>query len=149
MHLWSARYTAAQAFPHAASNQPFCDVALVPAGTYHYDRYMAAAPRPKVQMLPPAAQVIIRRLAADSGNIAWTDHANARMKEREFTTRDVLTALRNGDVEDVPEPGKKTNHWRCKVVHKDSGRGRFMGVVTVIVEEKRLVVVTTQWEDGR
>jgi FAD synthase len=100
-----------------------------------------------LRLTAAGAQRRIRQLAEHSDTIVWTRHAEDRMLERDFSTRDVLTALRLGTVENAPECPRQ-GHWKCKVTHGHH-RGRAMGVVTVIVHDKQLHVVTVEWEDGR
>lgn len=58
----------------------------------------------------------------------------------------VLRVLRLGDVEQEPEQTPQGD-WKIKIVHKLGGR--HAAVVTVLVQDRRLVLLTTEWEDGR
>ena len=40
----------------------------------------------------------VRKLAADSSNIAWTEHALQRLEERDITDLQVLRVLSKGDI---------------------------------------------------
>lgn len=88
----------------------------------------------------------IRLLAALSRNIRFTEHAFDRMEERGITTLDTLRALRAGRIEGEIAAGRRAGEWICKVVERQP-KARALGVVTVVVEDRMLRVVTVEWED--
>ncbi len=94
------------------------------------------------------AQQRVRELARSSGNLVWTDHIKERMSERGIDSDAVLRILRSGDVEDEPQEARKAGDWKIKLV-RVMNTGRAAGVVTVLVENSRLVLITAEWEDRR
>lgn len=100
-----------------------------------------------MQLSADAAQQEVRKLAATSSNIVWTDHVYEQMGERGIDADDVLTVLRNGYVDDDPERGKRSSDWKVKVSLRLKDR-RVAVVVTVIQDGKRLILVTAFWRDG-
>jgi hypothetical protein len=100
------------------------------------------------RLTAPVAKRRVQELAQDSGNLVWTDHLKERMEERGIDTDAVLRILRGGDVEEEPVPGKKPGDWKIKIVRM-MGTGRVAGVVTILVENCRLVLMTAEWEDRR
>jgi hypothetical protein len=102
----------------------------------------------KFRLSAAKAQQRVRELAANSGNLVWTEHIEQRMAERGIDSDAVLRILRTGDVEDEPQKTRKAGDWKFKVVRKMNS-GRVAGVVTVIAQNSRLVLVTTEWEDRR
>lgn len=105
------------------------------------------APR-VVQFRPRPRELvaIIRRLAADSDNVTFKEHALDRMDERGITTFDALRVLRSGDIVGEIEAGRNPGEWKCKVVERRKG-AREIGVATIVFYEKRLYVKTVEWED--
>jgi hypothetical protein len=91
---------------------------------------------------------IIRFLAEDSDRVILSDHARERMDERDIVDVDVFRVLRKGSLKGAIEPGKRPREWRCKMVDRIRG-AREVGVVTVVIQEERLFVVTVEWEDLR
>lgn len=91
---------------------------------------------------------IVRSLAEDSDRVIVGDHARDRMEERDILDVDVFRVLRKGTLKGPIEPGKKFGEWRCKMVERIRG-AREVGVVTVVVREQKLFVVTVEWEDLR
>jgi hypothetical protein len=89
-----------------------------------------------------------RELAADTGNLIWTDHMQERMAQRGIDAGAVLRILRHGDVEEDPEEAKKPGDWKIKLT-RIMASGRTAGIVTVLIENSRLVLVTAEWEDRR
>lgn len=69
-------------------------------------------------------------MAADSGNIFFTRHAQVRMRERHITWGQVLEVLRNGVIRREPEPDLKTGHTQCRMERAVAGRN--IGVVLVL-----------------
>ena len=129
----------------------FCELSLESGVSYHYDRSMADTQRPKVVKFRPTSRSIqssIRTLAKASENIIWTNHIRERMVERGIDASQVLQILRAGDVESDPVEGKREGEWKVKVTRKLSN-GRVAGVVTIVVQDKRLRLLTTEWEDHR
>jgi hypothetical protein len=92
------------------------------------------------------AEKLIRRLAADSINVAMTNHANERMRQRDISITEVFRTLRQGGLYSDPVRAKRKGEWKCKVVWP-ADHGRDIGVVTVIVERKKLIILTVEWED--
>jgi hypothetical protein len=118
---------------------------------YHYDRSMDRSGRQsvvKLRLTAGAAKQRVRELAQTTGNLVWTEHIQQRMAERGIDSDAVLRILRTGDVEEEPEEAKKPGDWKIKLVRM-MGTGRVAGVVTVLVQTSRLVLVTTEWEDRR
>lgn len=102
----------------------------------------------KLRMTPAAAQKRCRELASCSSNVVWTDHIKERMAERGFDADAVRRVLRGGDVEEEPRETEDSGDWKFKVVLK-MPTGRVAGVVVVIEQGKRLILITAEWEDSR
>ena len=92
------------------------------------------------------AQQMVRSRAADEDNINITLHAYERMEERGFIDIDIHRILQRGHIDDAPEPGENEGEWMCKVTYKLKGQ-REAGVITVIMLDGTLLVVTVEWED--
>jgi hypothetical protein len=93
-----------------------------------------------------AIEVMIRTLAADSDNIAWSDHALSRMPERGIPDVVALDVLRTGYSKGEIEAGKNPGEWKVKMTKPIKGR-REVGVVVLTVRNARLFVKTVEWED--
>jgi hypothetical protein len=100
-----------------------------------------------MQLSAEAAQREVRRLAVTSSNLVWTDHIYEQMAERGIDADDVLSVLRGGYVDVDPVQGKKPNDWKAEVSLKLKDR-RVAVVVTVIEDDRRLILVTAFWRDG-
>ena len=104
--------------------------------------------RPTVVLLRLTAAVATKRiqaLAADSENIKWSNHALARMNEREIFDVDVIRILCTGSIVGDPEPADE-GEWKCKFVKRIRG-GRDAGVVIILLPSGKLLVKTVEWED--
>ena len=99
------------------------------------------------QMRASSAVRLIRKLAANSVNLRFTDHALQRMAERDITDLDILRVLRQGTIEGDPVK-VEAKEWQCKIVMRLKGN-RDAGVVTIIVNEEFLRIRTVEWEDAR
>lgn len=91
------------------------------------------------------AQEIIRLKSQDTSNIIFTFHAQERMEERGFSSKDVITVLRDGYVDEEPTFNREKNSFECKVTKRISSR--FAGVVTGIINSGKLIIITVEWED--
>jgi len=91
------------------------------------------------------AQEIVRRQAADSSNVILGDHARERMQERDISDIEVYRVLREGEIEGEPEKTEQ-GEWKVKVCKRLKGN-RDAGVVTIILRDERLFVMTVEWED--
>jgi Domain of unknown function (DUF4258) len=98
------------------------------------------------QPRPDRLATTIRRLAADTSKIAWSDHARKRMHEREITVMAVLDVVRTGYPSGEVEPGKHPGEWKLKLSKPIKGR-REAGVVVLVIRERRVLVKTVEWED--
>ena len=43
--------------------------------------------------------------------------------------------------------GMNEGEWKVKVVDVPEGKSRKMGVVTIVVKDRRLLIKTVEWED--
>jgi hypothetical protein len=105
--------------------------------------------KPECPPKPHAFLASVRRLTA-VGAIRFSFHAEEeRMEEREFDTDDVIETLSQGHLKGPITPGRFDVEWKGKLVYQPFGTRRWMGVVTVVVRQKYLHVLTTEWEDWR
>jgi len=108
-----------------------------------------ANPIDPVQAFRPSRQKateMVRRLAADTRNVAWSIHALERMLERDITDEIALAVLRHGHIADDVVAGKNPGEWKVKMTKEIRGR-RHVGVVTLLIQGRRLLVKTAEWED--
>ena len=106
-----------------------------------FSKWPDAAPRPNVLL------ATIRSLAKER-KIGFLNHADERLSERGFDIFDVFTALeKTGHIDGSIEAGKNEGEWKVKIVDVPEGTSRKMGVVTIVVKERRLLVKTVEWED--
>jgi hypothetical protein len=89
----------------------------------------------------------IRELSHDSSNILWSNHARDRMDERGIYADDALRILRFGHARGSPEKTDR-GEWKLKMVKAIKG-AREAGVVTIVLTNGRLLIVTVEWEDIR
>ena len=95
---------------------------------------------------PQKLLATIKRLAANSENVAFGSHSLDRMDERGITTLDVLRALRAGEIVGKIEAGKGLGEWKCKIIERRK-RAREIGVATIVLKESKLFIKTVEWED--
>lgn len=100
------------------------------------------------RLMAMVAQRRVRELAKNTSNLVWTDHIKERMEQRGIDSDAVLRILRDGDVEGEPIETNTPGDWKIKMARK-MGNGRVAGVVTVLVQNNRLVLKTAEWEDRR
>src|SRR6266567_2105717 len=84
--------------------------------------------RPRPEMI----RDLVRRLAADTKNIAWSVHALGRMDGRGITDHVVVDVLRTGSPKGEIEPGANPGEWKMKMVKEVRGR-REVGVVVITI----------------
>lgn len=96
---------------------------------------------------PPNALLDLIRDLSKHRRIGWLDHADERLLERGFDVFDVYKTLENGYFAGGIEAGVNEGEWKVKVVDTPEGTSRKMGVVTIVVKEKRLLIKTVEWED--
>ena len=88
----------------------------------------------------------IQHLAKDSKNVWFSTHAEDRMDERGITDLEALRVIRSGEISGPIEPGKNEGEWKCKIVAPIKGR-REVGVVTILIRNRKLRIKTVEWED--
>jgi hypothetical protein len=89
---------------------------------------------------------VVRRIAQDADNIKFGLHAFDRSLERDISTLDAIDVLRTGHLSPEIKPGKGPNEWVCKVVKAIHPHRPDVGVVTVVMQESKLLVITVEWE---
>lgn len=94
-----------------------------------------------------AAHQTIKEIAAGRGDIVISHHAKERMQERGFLMQDVLHILKTGRLtrQELHEP---SHTWRHTIQGNDLD-GDSGTVVTVIIHQARLVVVTVFLKGGK
>lgn len=89
---------------------------------------------------------VIREIALLDRHIYLGSHTRDRMEERGITRIDALRVLQRGSIVGEILPGRRRGEWKCKIVARLKG-SRDIGVVTIVVEEKKVFVKTVEWED--
>lgn len=111
-----------------------------------------ADPRPasvvSMRPRPHKLEARVHELAVDSRNVAWGGHAKERMEERDITDRMMFEVLRTGALRGEIEACERPDEWCCKLVKQMKGR-REVGVVTIVIRNRRLFIKTVEWEDLR
>ncbi|MHC9235023.1 DUF4258 domain-containing protein [Pseudooceanicola sp. 502str34] len=97
---------------------------------------------------PGALIKLIQFLAEESSQVIITNHAEERMYERGITSRMLFDVLRRGSIYGSVEPAKQPGDFKAKVTYQVPNR-RHVGVVTVVKQSEKLIIVTVEWEDGR
>jgi hypothetical protein len=104
-------------------------------------------PLPRKAPHPGDLIKVIRKLV-EKGAFGFSYHAfDVRGVERAIDIQDALAVLRQGIIKGDVVPGKGAGEWKCKVVDKLDDTFRWLGVVTVVIKNERLFVLTVEWED--
>ena len=78
----------------------------------------------------------------------WSFHAlNERSIERDIHPDIALDVIAKGYIRDKIKPGKNPGQWVGKIVDTVGRSSRLIGVVTVVVREKKVIIATVEWED--
>jgi hypothetical protein len=96
---------------------------------------------------PPNALLELIRELSRQRRIGFLDHSEKRLAQRGFDVFDVYCTLENGHFADDIEAGANEGEWKVKIVDTPEGTSRKMGVVTIVVKDKRLLIKTVEWED--
>jgi hypothetical protein len=89
---------------------------------------------------------VIRKLARAHA-YRFSDHAFDREDSRGIDAEDARKVLTIGDIQGEIVPGKNEGEWRCCVVGPLPWTSREAGVVTVVIREAKLLIVTVEWMD--
>lgn len=96
---------------------------------------------------PLHLQARIREIAQDSSKLFFSKHARERMDERGINTLDAVRVLRAGFIEDASIcAGKCKGEWNCKMTLNVRG-SREAGVVSAVVNDNHIRIITVEWED--
>lgn len=102
---------------------------------------------------PSEVEALVRELAKDSRNVRWRSasyetHAESRMEWRGITDVMMFEVLRTGYLKGGVEAGQRQGELKVKMCKKMKGL-REVGVVTLVIDQKRLFIKTVEWEDPR
>lgn len=98
---------------------------------------------------PPHPAVLIkliRKLVA-RGDWWFKEHADEREEERDIDDDDVLKVIELGDIEGDIVRGDHPGEWKCCVVGRPLWAERDVGVVTVVVRDQEVLIITVEWMD--
>lgn len=93
----------------------------------------------------PKALALVRELAADSGNVVFTNHALKRMRQRRVTPKAVIECLLKGVISEGPVLGIKGT-WELAI--ERMGAGRKLRAACAIDLPERLILVTVYDTDN-
>jgi len=91
---------------------------------------------------------VIKFLAGESSQVIITNHAEERMEQRGITTKMLFDVLRKGTICGEVEPARFEGDFKTKMTCQMPNR-RHVGVVTVVKQAEKLIIVTVEWEDVR
>lgn len=98
----------------------------------------------RLDLTAPTALTIIRKLAANSGNVFLIQHAKKSMKKRHITRAQIDQCLLKGQITEGPYRDVGSGNWRVRMEHYVYGQ-----CVRVIAElftndlgEKILIITT-------
>ena len=97
---------------------------------------------------PRALLQLIQFIASESSQVILTQHAMDRMDERDITTKMIFDVLRKGTLCGGVEEAKAKGDFKAKLTYQVPNR-RHVGVVTVVKQSEKLIIVTVEWEDGK
>jgi hypothetical protein len=90
---------------------------------------------------------LVRGLVNDD-DYEWTIHAlDERSDEREIHPDVALDVISKGYIRDPITPGKYSGEWIGKIVDTVGHSSRMIGVVTVLIRNKKVLIATVEWED--
>jgi hypothetical protein len=102
---------------------------------------------------PPRPEPLLEtvRNLSKARRIAYLNHGEFRFETRfaemGFDVFDMYYVLEHGRIDGKIEAGRKQGEWKAKIIDVPEGTSRTMGVVTIVVQEKRLLIKTVEWED--
>lgn len=91
-------------------------------------------------------ETVVHEIAKLDRHVYLGSHTRERMEERGITRLDAIRVLQRGSIAGAIARGRNPGEWKCKVIARLKG-SREIGVVTVVVEERKLFVKTVEWED--
>jgi len=94
---------------------------------------------PTQELTAHEAKQLIREIV-DLGNIIYGKHVNKRIKERNFTIRDVIYILKRGEVVDK-EFNEEHQSWKYTIKGEDL-EGDSGTVITAIIDSQRIFLIT-------
>jgi hypothetical protein len=104
-------------------------------------------PLPRKPPHPGELLRIIRELA-EAGAVSFSSHAfDDRRPERGIDMPDALKVLKRGMIKGSIVPGDGPGEWKCLVVDKAEKSSRWIGVATVVINARRILIATVEWED--
>lgn len=94
-----------------------------------------------------AFQTRVRDLAAESCNVLQkSGHARDRQEERGIYDWMLFDVLRTGFLEGPIVAGENPGEWKFEMTKRVKGK-REVGVVSVLMRETKIFVVTAMWKD--
>ena len=100
----------------------------------------------QIPLTAKRAELLIHSMADLPHRVIFSNHAIERMEQRGISLADVSNVLCKGYVEGIPEIANKPDEWKCKIVRHARGN-RQIGVITIIICEKKIFIKTVEWED--
>ena len=87
--------------------------------------------------------------ATSSLELAYTDHAEEKMAERDISVADIFRVLETGQIYDDPREGTKPGYCKYKICGKTANtRSRQICVVVIPDPHKSAIkVITVMWRD--
>jgi hypothetical protein len=100
---------------------------------------------------PPRRGVLAKRIAelVADGAFSYASDAFARVGGAEVDLGDAMEVLTTGSIEGAIAPGENAGEWRCRMVGKIDKSTKRLAVVSVVIRDVHVFLVSVAWEEPR
>jgi hypothetical protein len=105
-------------------------------------------PLPRKPPRPGALAKRISALVAD-GAFSFASGAFNRTDGPEIDLGDAMEVLTAGSIEGEITPGESAGEWRCRMVRKIDKSARRLAVVSIVIRDVHVFMISVAWEPSR
>jgi len=110
--------------------------------------------KPEVAPLPrrpPRPGVLAKRIGAliADGAFSYASDAFNRIDRPEIDLGDAMEVLTAGSIEGEITPGESAGEWRCRMVGKTDKSARRLAVVSIVIRDVHVFMISMAWEQSK
>jgi hypothetical protein len=100
---------------------------------------------------PPRPGVLARRIGAlvTDGAFSYASDVFNRTDGPEIDLGDAMEVLTTGSIEGVITPGESAGEWRCRMVGKTDKSARRLAVVSIVIRDVHVFMISAAWESSK
>lgn len=100
---------------------------------------------------PPRRSILAKRIAelVADGAFSYASNAFHSIDGPDIDLGDAMEVLTTGSIEGNITPGQSVGEWRCRMVGKTDKSTRRLAVVSIVIRDVHVFLISVAWEEAK